>query len=110
MGSIFKKATGIVTDNGNVYECYNLKENPFPLNPFLNQESTDKRYNGDSLFRRAERTFGTASDYRRLPLLRRYVQGSPSRGTSDHNKTFGHRTQDKDVRLCKRSYQRAGPH
>ena len=28
MGSIFKKATGIVTDNGNVYECYNLKENP----------------------------------------------------------------------------------
>ena len=26
MGSIFKKATGIVTDNGNVYECYNLKE------------------------------------------------------------------------------------
>lgn len=47
MGSIFKKATGIVTDNGNVYECYNLKENPFPLNPFLNQESTDKRYNGD---------------------------------------------------------------
>lgn len=47
MGSIFKKATGIVVDNGNRYECYNLKENPFPLNPFLNQESPDKRYNGD---------------------------------------------------------------
>lgn len=47
MGSILKKATGIVIDDGNIYECYNLKENPFPLNPFLNQESPDKRYNGD---------------------------------------------------------------
>lgn len=47
MASILKKAGGTVTEQSNIYEAYNLKENPFPVTPFLNQESPDKRYNGD---------------------------------------------------------------
>lgn len=47
MPSILKKAIGNVTEGRNVYEAYNLKENPFPINPFISQENPDKRYNGD---------------------------------------------------------------
>ncbi|MBF0578115.1 hypothetical protein [Dysgonomonas sp. GY617] len=45
--NILRKATGITTDDKNIYESYNLKENPFPVSPFINQEIEDKRYNGD---------------------------------------------------------------
>lgn len=47
MRNIIRKATGGLTNGNNLYEIYNLKENPFPSNPFVNQENSDKRYNGD---------------------------------------------------------------
>jgi len=47
MPSILKRAGGSVTEVKNIYEVYNLKENPFPITPFISQESPDKRYNGD---------------------------------------------------------------
>lgn len=47
MKNIIRKATGDVSNGNNIYEIYNLKENPFPSNPFVNQENSDKRYNGD---------------------------------------------------------------
>ena len=46
MGNILKKATSVPV-NKDIYAQYNLKENPFPLNPFISQENPDKRYNGD---------------------------------------------------------------
>jgi hypothetical protein len=45
--NILKKATSNPNDPGNKYEKYNLKENPFPSNPFVSQDSKDKRYNGE---------------------------------------------------------------
>ncbi len=46
MSNILKKATRLPV-NKDIYNQYNLKENPFPLNPFISQENPDKRYNGD---------------------------------------------------------------
>lgn len=46
MSNILKKATSLAVSK-DIYEQYNLKENPFPLNPFISQENPDKRYNGD---------------------------------------------------------------
>lgn len=46
MSNILRKATSIPV-NKDIYAQYNLKENPFPLNPFISQENPDKRYNGD---------------------------------------------------------------
>lgn len=47
MKNIITKAKGQINNDNNPYLIYNLKENPFPSNPFVNQENSDKRYNGD---------------------------------------------------------------
>lgn len=46
MSNLLRKATSVPV-NKDIYAQYNLKENPFPLNPFISQENPDKRYNGD---------------------------------------------------------------
>lgn len=47
MENIFKKAAGGNIENSSLYSIYNLKENPFPSTPIVNQDNSDKRYNGD---------------------------------------------------------------
>lgn len=44
--NILRKASSINIPK-DIYKQYNLKENPFPMTPFISQESLDKRYNGD---------------------------------------------------------------
>lgn len=45
--SILRKPTATVPEDKNIFEVYNLKENPFPNSPFISQENPDKRYNGE---------------------------------------------------------------
>lgn len=47
MISLIKKGKIENVENCNKFERYNLKENPFPATPFVNQENSDKRYNGE---------------------------------------------------------------
>lgn len=47
MISLVKKGNVENIERNNRFERYNLKENPFPATPFVNQENTDKRYNGE---------------------------------------------------------------
>lgn len=46
MKTIFSKPTKALHAD-NIYEQYNLTENPFPLQAFINQNSSDIRQNGD---------------------------------------------------------------
>lgn len=47
MNSLIKKGITQPTSQNNKFEKYNLSENPFPSTPFVNQENSDKRYNGE---------------------------------------------------------------
>ena len=47
MNSLTKKGSLHNSDNSSKFEKYNLTDNPFPSTPFVSQENTDKRYNGD---------------------------------------------------------------
>lgn len=42
-----KKPKDTPVEHKGRYEIYNLKDNPFPVSPFVNQDDKDKRYNGD---------------------------------------------------------------
>ena len=47
MTSLIQKVIAKPLEYSNKFERYNLKENPFPATPFVNQENSDKRYNGE---------------------------------------------------------------
>ena len=47
MISLMQKVSTEPLEYSNKFERYNLKENPFPATPFVNQENSDKRYNGE---------------------------------------------------------------
>ncbi len=47
MNSLIKKGNIKNSIQINKFEKYNLTENPFPSTPFVNQENSDKRYNGE---------------------------------------------------------------
>ncbi|MEQ8520485.1 MAG: hypothetical protein RLN79_06935 [Cytophagales bacterium] len=46
MSKLLKKAKQEFKDEKGKYEIYNLRENPFPSTPIVNQEDQDIRYNG----------------------------------------------------------------
>lgn len=57
MTNMLSRASQVVTPENEKLSKYNLKENPFPENPFVNHENSDRRYNGDiyeSMIREAE--------------------------------------------------------
>lgn len=59
MSKIIKKPKDAILASVGKYEKLNLKENPFPVNPFVNKENADDRYNGriyESKIREIERT------------------------------------------------------
>jgi hypothetical protein len=48
VSNLFRKPTQLQNlDTSGLYERFNLYENPFPSEPTVNKESTDKRINGD---------------------------------------------------------------
>ncbi|MDR0865673.1 MAG: hypothetical protein LBO74_12185 [Candidatus Symbiothrix sp.] len=47
MNSLTKKGKLDNLETESRFEKYNLKENPFPATPFVNQGDSDKRYNGE---------------------------------------------------------------
>jgi hypothetical protein len=49
MNKIFRKATDKITEKliNRKFEKYGLLENPFPITPYVNQDSPEKKYNGN---------------------------------------------------------------
>jgi hypothetical protein len=59
MSKLLKKPKEVISGGTAKYEKLNLKENPFPVHPFVNKENNDDRYNGriyESRIREIERT------------------------------------------------------
>src|SRR5689334_10668449 len=47
MSKLFKKPSSLVDTNlKSKFEKYFLTENPFPSNPYVNKDSTEKKFNG----------------------------------------------------------------
>src|ERR1044071_7042264 len=55
MKQLFVKPSGQFKHSESRYEKYNLRENPFPSTPIVNQEDKDIRYNG-GIFEKKIRT------------------------------------------------------